>query len=66
MRVIKDSLPAILPTVTSITNKSLVSGVFSQEWAVVTPVLSDSTVTGTVVETHAQSAAEKNKKKTQP
>ena len=27
---------------------------------------SDSTVSGTVVETHAQSAAEKNKKKTQP
>ena len=35
MRVIKDSLPAILPMITSIFNASLTSGVFSSAWKTV-------------------------------
>ena len=40
MRVIKDSLPAILPTITSIFNASLTSGVFPSAWkmAEITPI----------------------------
>ena len=40
MRVIKDSLPAILPTITSIFNASLTSGVFPSVWkmAEITPI----------------------------
>ena len=40
MRVIKDSLPAILPTITSIINTSLVSGIFPRDWkmAVIKPI----------------------------
>ena len=43
MRVIKDSLPAILPTITSIINASLVSGIFPRDWkmAVITPIPKD-------------------------
>ena len=39
MRVIKDSLPAILPTITSIINTSLVSAIFPRDWkmAVIKP-----------------------------
>jgi hypothetical protein len=41
MRVIKDSLPAILPTITSIFNASLTSAVFPSGWkmAEITPIL---------------------------
>ena len=40
MRVIKDSLPAILPTITSIFNATLTSGVFPSAWkmAEITPI----------------------------
>jgi hypothetical protein len=40
MRVIQDSLPAILPTITSIFNASLTSGVFPSGWkmAEITPI----------------------------
>ena len=40
MRIIKDSLPAILPTITSIINTSLVSGIFPRDWkmAVIKPI----------------------------
>ena len=40
MRVIKDSLPAILPTITSIINASLVTGTFPCAWkmAEITPI----------------------------
>ena len=40
LRVIKNCLPAILPTLTSIINDSLVSGVFPSVWknAEVTPI----------------------------
>ena len=40
MRVIKDSLPVILPTITSIFNASLTSGVFPSAWkmAEITPI----------------------------
>jgi hypothetical protein len=43
MRVIKNSLPAILPTITSIINTSLVSGIFPRDWkmAVMTPIPKD-------------------------
>lgn len=34
MRVINDSLPAILPTITSIINTSLVSGIFPRDWKI--------------------------------
>ena len=40
MRVIKDSLPVILPTITSIINTSFVTGTFPLLWkmAEVTPI----------------------------
>ena len=40
MRVIKDSFPLILPTITSIFNTSLVSGIFPRDWkmAVIEPI----------------------------
>ena len=43
IRVIKHSLPAILPSVTSIINESLASNTFPTEWktAEVIPVLKD-------------------------
>jgi hypothetical protein len=43
MRVIKDNLSAILPTITSIINTSLVSGIFPRDWkmAVITPIPKD-------------------------
>ena len=40
MRIIKDSLPAILPTITPIINTSPVSGIFPRDWkmAVIKPI----------------------------